>query len=141
MDTLSFALFAIVGLVIFSSSAAWVSARTARSKGYSFAWFFVFSLVSWFITALVVVFIKPKGDKTAKAKMPSVLMLTLGAIVEFVGLSMLPEAPAGVSDQALLEIFATQNSMGAIAVALAGALIVVAGVANDYRQADTTRTA
>ncbi|MEN9749813.1 MAG: hypothetical protein RL149_891 [Actinomycetota bacterium] len=141
MDTLSFALAAIVGLVIFSISAAWVSARTARSKGYKFGWFFVFSLVSWFITAVVTVFIKPKSDKTAKVKMPSVLMLTFGAIVEFVGLSMLPEAPFGISDEALLELFATQASMGAIAVALAGALIVIAGVANDFRHADNTRTA
>lgn len=141
MDTLSFALLAIVGLVIFSISAAWVSARTARSKGYRFAWFFVFSLVSWFITAVVTVFIKPKGDKNAKVRMSSVLMLTFGAIVEFVGLSMLPEAPAGISDEALLELFASQGSMGAIAVALAGALVVVGGVANDFRQADNTRTA
>lgn len=140
MDVYSFALTALVGLVAFSIAAAWVSARTARSKGYKFGWFFVFSLVSWFITAVVVVFIKPKANKTAKAKLSSVLLITLGAIVEFVGLSMLPEASATLSDQELLELFASQQSMGAIAVALAGALIVVGGVANDHRQESTTRT-
>lgn len=141
MDTLSFALLAIVGLVIFSISAAWVSARTARSKGYRFAWFFVFSLVSWFITAVVTVFIKPKGDNNAKVRMSSVLMLTFGAIIEFVGLGMLPQASASLSDQEVLELFATQSSIGAIAVAAAGALVIVGGVANDFRQADNTRTA
>lgn len=140
MDVYSFALTALVGLVAFSIAAAWVSARTARSKGYKFGWFFVFSLVSWFITAVVVVFIKPKANKTAKAKLSSVLLITLGAIVEFVGLSMLPEASATLSDQELLELFASQQSMGAIAVALAGALIVVGGVANDHRQESNTRT-
>ena len=140
MDVYSFALTALVGLVTFSLAAAWVSARTARSKGYKFGWFFVFSLVSWFITAVVVVFIKPKTDKTAKAKLSSVLMLTLGAIVEFVGLGMLPQPSDTLSDAEVLKLFASQQSIGAIAVALAGALIVVAGVANDNRQTQNTRT-
>lgn len=133
MDVYSFALSALVGLIAFSLSAAWVSARTARSKGYKFGWFYVFSLVSWFITAVVVVFIKPKGDKTAKAKLSSVVLLTIGTIVEFTGLSMLPDAAPTLTDQQLLELFASKSSIGAIAVALAGALIAVAGVANDRR--------
>jgi cytochrome bd-type quinol oxidase subunit 2 len=140
MDVYSFALTALFGLIGFSIAAAWVSARTARSKGYKFGWFFVFSLVSWFITAVVVVFIKPKNDKPAKAKLSTVLMLTLGAIIEFVGLSMLPQASATLSDAEVLELFASQQSIGAIAVALAGALIVVGGVANDHRQESNNRT-
>lgn len=131
MDALTFAADALIVLILFSLAAAWVSARTARSKGYKFGWFFVFSLVSWFITAVVVVFLKPKSDKSAKAKLSSVLLVTAGAIVEFIGISRLPDAPATLTDTELLELFATQQSIGAIAIALAGALIVVAGVAND----------
>ena len=131
MDALSFAAFGLIGLVLFSVCAAWVSARTARSKGYKFGWFFVFSLVSWFITAVVVIFLKPKSNKLAKAKLSSVLLVTTGAIVEFIGLSRLPDAPATLTDRELLELFATQQSIGAIAIALAGALVVIAGVAND----------
>jgi cytochrome bd-type quinol oxidase subunit 2 len=133
MDVYSFALTALVGLIAFSLAAAWVSARTARSKGYKFGWFFVFSLVSWFITAVVVVLIKPKTDKTAKAKLSSVLMVTAGAIVEFIGLSMLPTPSATMTDTEVLELFASGSGIGAIAIALAGALVVVGGVANDKR--------
>ena len=133
MDPLAFATTGLFGLIAFSIAAAWVTARTAKSKGYRFGWFYVFSLVSWYITAIVVVFIRPKGDKTAKAKLSSVVLLTIGTIVEFTGLSMLPDAAPTLTDQQLLELFASKSSIGAIAVALAGALIAVAGVANDRR--------
>ncbi len=82
---------------------------------------------------MVAVFIKPKGDKSAKTRLNSVVMLAIGTIVEFTGLGMLPEVSENLTDEQLLEIFASQNSVGAIAIALAGALIVVGGVANDYR--------
>ena len=133
MDPLTFATVGLFGLIGFNIAAAWVTGRTARSKGYKFAAFFVFSLVSWFITAVVAVFIKPKGDKSAKTRLNSVVMLAIGTVIEFTGLGMLPEVSENLTDEQLLEIFASQSSVGAISVALAGALIVVGGVANDYR--------
>ena len=133
MDPLTFATVGLFGLIGFNIAAAWVTGRTARSKGYKFAAFFVLSLVSWFITAVVAVFIKPKGNKMAKTRLNSVVMLAIGTVVEFTGLGMLPEVSEKLSDEQLLAVFASQESMGAIAIALAGALIVVGGVANDYR--------
>jgi hypothetical protein len=38
-----------------------------------------------------------------------------------------------MTDEQILELFMTQQAMGTIAVAIAGALVVVAGVANDKR--------
>jgi hypothetical protein len=133
MDTYTFAGNAVLVLVAFSVAAAWVTARTARSKGYKFWLFFVLSLVSWFITAVVTVFIKPKGSTKSKVRLSSVIMLAVGAMIEFGALSSLPVGDPGMTDEQILELFMSQQAMGTIAVAIAGALLVVAGVANDRR--------
>ena len=134
MDSYTFAGNALLVLVAFSVAAAWVTARTARSKGYKFWLFFVLSLVSWFITAVVTVFLKPKGANNSKARLSSVIMLALGALIEFGALSSLPVGDPGMTDEQILELFMTQQVLGTIAVAIAGALVVVAGVANDRRE-------
>jgi cytochrome bd-type quinol oxidase subunit 2 len=133
MDAYSLASTLLVAVVIFSIAAAWVTGRTAKSKGYSFGWFFVFSLLSWYITAVVTVFLKPKYDKSAKPKISSAIYLIVGTLVEFTGLAMLPNVDNNASPEAQLAAFASRSALGAIAVAIAGALIVVAGVANDRR--------
>lgn len=133
MDVYTFAGNAVLVLLAFSIAAAWVTARTARSKGYKFWLFFVLSLVSWFITAVVTVFLKPKGSTSSKVRLSSVIMLAIGALVEFGALSSLPMGDPSLTDEQILELFMTQQSLGTIAVALAGALVIVAGVANDRR--------
>ena len=133
MDTYTFAGNALLVLLAFSVAAAWVTARTARSKGYKFWLFFVLSLISWFITAVVTVFLKPKGASNSRVRLSSVIMLALGSLIEFGALSSLPIGDPSMTDEQILELFMTQQSMGTIAVAIAGALVVVAGVANDRR--------
>lgn len=133
MDVYTFAGNAALVLLAFSIAAAWVTARTAKSKGYKFWLFFVLSLVSWFITAVVTVFLKPKGSTTSKVRLSSVILLAVGALVEFGALSSLPMGDASMTDEQILELFMTQQSLGTLAVALAGALVIVAGVANDRR--------
>lgn len=133
MDAYTFAGNALLVLLAFSVAAAWVTARTARSKGYKFWLFFVLSLISWFITAVVTVFLKPKGASNSRVRLSSVIMLALGSLIEFGALSSLPIGDPGMTDEQILELFMTQQSMGTIAVAIAGALVVVAGVANDKR--------
>lgn len=133
MDVYTFAGNAALVLLAFSIAAAWVTARTAKSKGYKFWLFFVLSLVSWFITAVVTVFLKPKGSPTSKVRLSSVILLAVGALVEFGALSSLSMGDASMTDEQILELFMTQQSLGTLAVALAGALVIVAGVANDRR--------
>ncbi len=133
MDVYTFAGNAALVLLAFSIAAAWVTARTAKSKGYKFWLFFVLSLVSWFITAVVTVFLKPKGSSASKVRLSSVILLAVGALVEFGALSSLPMGDASMTDEQILELFMTQQSLGTLAVALAGALVIVAGVANDRR--------
>ena len=133
MDTYTFAGNALLVLIAFSVAAAWVTARTARSKGYKFWLFFVLSLISWFITAVVTVFLKPKGASNSRVRLSSVIMLALGSLIEFGALSSLPIGDPSMTDEQILELFMTQQAIGTIAVAIAGALVVVAGVANDRR--------
>ena len=133
MDTYTFAGNALLVLIAFSVAAAWVTARTARSKGYKFWLFFVLSLISWFITAVVTVFLKPKGASNSRVRLSSVIMLALGSLIEFGALSSLPIGAPSMTDEQILELFMTQQAIGTIAVAIAGALVVVAGVANDKR--------
>ena len=133
MDTYTFAGNALLVLLAFSVAAAWVTARTARSKGYKFWLFFVLSLISWFITAVVTVFLKPKGASNSRVRLSSVIMLALGSLIEFGALSSLPIGAPSMTDEQILELFMTQQAIGTIAVAIAGALVVVAGVANDRR--------
>ena len=133
MDTYTFAGNALLVLIAFSVAAAWVTARTARSQGYKFWLFFVLSLISWFITAVVTVFLKPKGASNSRVRLSSVIMLALGSLIEFGALSSLPIGDPSMTDEQILELFMTQQAIGTIAVAIAGALVVVAGVANDRR--------
>jgi cytochrome bd-type quinol oxidase subunit 2 len=135
MDSLSIASALLVAVVLFSIAAAWVTGRTAKSKGYSYGWFFTFSLLSWYITAVITVFLKPRFDKSAKPKISSAIYVIAGTLVEFTGLGMLPNVDPNASPEVQLAEFTSQSALGAIAVAVAGALIVLAGVSNDRRAA------
>lgn len=132
-DALSFAGNTLLILIAFSIAAAWVTARTARSKGYKFWMFFVLSLLSWFITAVVAIFIKPKGVANSKVRLSSVLMLTAGAFIEFAALSTLPLLDPAMTDEQIIEALLVPSASGSLIVALAGALLIVAAVANDKR--------
>lgn len=133
MDSLVFAGNTLIILVAFTIGAAWVTARTARSKGYKFWLFFVLSVLSWFITAVVTIFIKPKGAVKSKVRLSSVLMLTAGAFIEFGALSSLPPLEPAMTDEQIIEALLATSATGSLLVALAGALLIVAAVANDKR--------
>ena len=133
MDTLSFAGNLLFVLIAFTIAAAWVTARTARSKGYKFWLFFVLSVLSWFITAVVTIFIKQKGVANSKVRLSSVLMLTAGAFIEFGALSSLPLLDPSMTDEQIIDALLVPSASGSLVVALAGALLVVAAVANDKR--------
>jgi hypothetical protein len=132
-DALSFAGNTLLILIAFTVAAAWVTARTARSKGYKFWLFFVLSVLSWFITAVVTIFIKPKGVANSKVRLSSVLMLTAGAFIEFGALSSLPLLDPAMTDEQIIEALLVPSASGSLIVALAGSLLVVAAVANDKR--------
>jgi cytochrome bd-type quinol oxidase subunit 2 len=133
MDALTFAGNTLLILIAFTIAAAWVTARTARSKGYKFWLFFVLSVLSWFITAVVTIFIKPKGAAKSKARLSSVLMLTAGAFIEFGALSSLPLLDPAMTDEQIIDSLMAPSASGSLVVALAGALLIVAAVANDKR--------
>ena len=133
MDALTFAFNTLLILVAFTIAAAWVTARTARSKGYKFWLFFVLSVLSWFITAVVTIFIKQKGVANSKVRLSSVLMLTAGAFIEFGALSSLPLLDPSMTDEQIIDALLVPSASGSLVVALAGALLVVAAVANDKR--------
>jgi cytochrome bd-type quinol oxidase subunit 2 len=133
MDALTFAGNTLLILIAFTIAAAWVTARTARSKGYKFWLFFVLSVLSWFITAVVTIFIKPKGAAKSKARLSSVLMLTAGAFIEFGALSSLPPLDPAMTDEQIIDSLMAPSASGSLVVALAGALLIVAAVANDKR--------
>jgi cytochrome bd-type quinol oxidase subunit 2 len=133
MDALTFAGNTLLILIAFTIAAAWVTARTARSKGYKFWLFFVLSVLSWFITAVVTIFLKPKGAAKSKARLSSVLMLTAGAFIEFGALSSLPLLDPAMTDEQIIDSLMAPSASGSLVVALAGALLIVAAVANDKR--------
>ena len=133
MDALTFAGNTLLILIAFTIAAAWVTARTARSKGYKFWLFFVLSVLSWFITAVVTIFLKPKGAVKSKARLSSVLMLTAGAFIEFGALSSLPLLDPAMTDEQIIDALMAPSASGSLVVALAGALLIVAAVANDKR--------
>lgn len=132
MDSL---LIALGFLLLLTVSSAFVIGRTAKSKGYSFGLFFLFGILSYLITAVVTVFLRPKGDSKAKPKISSVALLALGVVVEFTGLNYIPQTGInGESDaEAVAALIADPQFTGGVAIALAGILIVVGAVANDYR--------
>lgn len=115
-----------------SATFAAVIGRTAKSKGYSFGLFFFFGFISYLLTAVVAIFIRPKGQRDAKPKISSIALLSLGIIVEFTGLASLP---ALESQEAMTaELLANpEQFFGSLFIALAGILIVMGAVANDYR--------
>jgi hypothetical protein len=135
MDTLSFAGNLLFVLIAFTIAAAWVTARTARSKGYKFWLFFVLSVLSWFITAVVPVLLKDKGAANSKVRLNSVIMMAVGAMIEFGALSTLPAIDPTLTDEQIMLAFMDSSATGTLVVALAGALLIVAGVANDKRSA------
>lgn len=135
MDLYNTLLLALAGLLVLTVSSAFVIARTAKSKGYSFGWFFFFAILSYLITAVVTVFIRPKGDTNARPRISSVALLLLGVIVEFIGLSYIPDAQleATSNDAAVFALLDDSQFRGGVAIALAGLLIVIGAVANDFR--------
>ncbi len=135
MDLNTTLLLTLGFLLVLTVSSALVIGRTAKSKGYSFGLFFFFAILSYLITAVVTIFMRPKGDTKAKPKISSVALLALGIIVEFVGLNYIPQN--GIDSQTEAEAVATlvadPQFTGGVAIALAGVLIIVGAVANDYR--------
>lgn len=140
MNSITTASSILLGVIAFNFASAFVTARTAKSKGYRAGWFFFFSLISWYITGVIAIFLRTKGDLTAKAKFPSVVLLALGTVVEFAGLAMLPNVDQNATAEAQLAALTNQTSLGALAVAAAGALVVVAAIANDNRHLPNTST-
>jgi hypothetical protein len=137
MDLYTTLLLALAGLLVLGVSSALVIARTAKSKGYSYGLFFFFAIISYLITAVVTVFIRPKGEANARPKVSSLALLILGVLVEFTGLGYIPDSkvPANGDEAALIAILSDSQFIGGAAIAMAGLLIVVGAVANDYRQA------
>lgn len=137
MDLYTTLMVVLAGLLILTVSSAFVIARTAKSKGYSFGLFFFFAIVSYLITAVVAVFMRPKGSANAKPRISSLSLLALGVLVEFIGIGYIPDSQlTAASDAAALTAMLSDSQfIGGAAIALAGILIVVGAVANDYRQA------
>jgi len=135
MDLNSTLLLVLAGLLVLTVSSALVIARTAKSKGYSFGLFFFFAVVSYLITAVVTVFMRPKGDTTAKPRVSSLALLILGVVVEFIGIGYIPDSQLTTSSDAAALTAMLQDSqfIGGVAIALAGLLIVIGSVANDFR--------
>lgn len=92
MDLYNTLLVVLIGLLVLTISSAFVIARTAKSKGYSFGLFFFFGIISYLLAAVVTVFLRPKGQTTAKPRITSVSLLALGVLIEFVGLGYIPDA-------------------------------------------------
>lgn len=132
--TLLLVLAILLGITV---SSALVIARTAKSKGYSFGLFFFFAIVSYLITAVVTVLIRPKGQANARPRISSLALLILGIVVEFVGLGYIPESQLTAESDAAAIAAMLQDSqfIGGVAIAFAGLLIVIGSVANDYRAA------
>lgn len=137
MDLNTTLLMVLGGLLVLTVSSAFVIARTAKSKGYSFGLFFFFAIVSYLITAVVTVFMRPKGDTTAKPRISSLALLILGVVVEFIGIGYIPESQLTESSDAaaLTAMLSDSQFIGGVAIALAGLLIVIGSVANDFRHA------
>jgi len=66
----------------------------------------------------------------------SVLMLTVGTFIEFGALSSLPLLDPSMTDEQIIQVLSAPEASGSLLVALAGALLVVAGVANDKRSSN-----
>lgn len=132
--TLLLVLAILLGITV---SSALVIARTAKSKGYSFGLFFFFAIVSYLITAVVTVLIRPRGQANARPRISSLALLILGIVVEFVGLGYIPESQLTAESDAAAIAAMLQDSqfIGGVAIAFAGLLIVIGSVANDYRAA------
>ena len=138
MDLNSTLLLVLAGLLVLTVSSALVIARTAKSKGYSFGLFFFFAIVSYLITAVVTVFMRPKGDTTAKPRISSLALLILGVVVEFIGIGYIPESEITASSDAsaVSALIGDSQFLGGVSIALAGLLIIIGAVANDYRNGD-----
>jgi amino acid transporter len=138
MDMNNTLLLILAGLLVLTISSSLVIARTAKSKGYSFGLFFFFAIISYLITAVVTVFVRPKGDTKARPKISSVALLMLGVVVEFIGIGYVPDSKlASESDsEALLAMLNDPQVIGGATIAFAGVLIVIGAVANDYRGAE-----
>lgn len=137
MDLNTTLLLVLAGLLVLTVSSALVIARTAKSKGYSFGLFFFFAIVSYLLTAVVTVFIRPKGNTTAKPRISSLALLILGIVVEFIGIGYIPDSQltADSSAAAISAMLSDSQFIGGVWIALAGLLIVIGAVANDYRHA------
>lgn len=140
MDINNILLAALAVLLLLTVTSAAVIGRTAKSKGYSFGLFFFFGVISYLLTAVVTVFIRPKGEPSAKPKISSLSLLVLGVLVEFIGIGYIPESmiPASSDDAALTALFSDSQFIGGVAIALAGLLVIIGAVANDYRGAGKT---
>jgi hypothetical protein len=60
-------------------------------------------------------------------------MLTAGAFIEFGALSSLPPLDPAMTDEQIIDALMAPSASGSLVVALAGALLIVAAVANDKR--------
>jgi hypothetical protein len=140
MDLNNTLLLALTALLVLTISSSFVIARTAKSKGYSFGLFFFLGILSYLITAVITVFIRPKGETTAKPKISSVGLLALGVLVEFIGIGYIPESEITASSDAaaVSALIGDSQFLGGVSIALAGLLIIIGAVANDYRSAGKT---
>jgi hypothetical protein len=84
---------------------------------------------------VVTVFLKDKGVANSKVRLNSVIMMAVGAMIEFGALSTLPAIDPLLTDEQIMLAFMDSSATGTLVVALAGALLIVAGVANDRRSA------
>jgi Na+/phosphate symporter len=83
---------------------------------------------------VVTVLLKPKDQPQAKPKLTSILLLIVGIVIEFTGLSLLPNIDPTISnEQAVQEFTSSTQVMGGLFVAIAGILVIIGSVANDYR--------
>lgn len=115
---------------------AFIVARTAKSKGRSFALFLIFGLLSPFLASIFAMFIRPKnqpltdGQPARRVKLMSLIGFLAGASIEVYGLSQL-QIDDKMTDAQIVEALGTTASLGALTVAAAGILLMIASVANE----------
>ena len=134
MDMNSSLLLMLSFLLALTVASAAVIGRTAKSKGYSFGLFFFFGVISYLLTAVVTIFLRPKGETNARPKVSSLALLGLGVLVEFIGIGYIPDVlDANSSAEAVAAMIGDSQFLGGVSIAFAGLLIVIGAVANDFR--------
>ena len=128
-------LLILLGLLAALFAQAFVVARTAKSKGYSYALFLLFGFLSPFLSSLFAMLLKRKGlastgEQNRRAKLTSLFGFFAGLSIEVYGLAQLPITEK-MTDQQIVDALSTSPAMGALTISAAGVLLMIASVANE----------